>query len=297
MTKRGAVTVLGLGDMGGALAATVAERGWTVTAWNRGAERAAALAGSVTRIASTPAEAVAASPVTVVCLSHHAATMAVLDAPGVGATLAGRDVVQLSTMTSAESSALGGRLVSLGAGYLDGQILDFPDDVREGRANIVLSGPPALTARHRDMLEAMAGRVHVVGERNGAAPSFDKAHLSFAIGSYVAFLQGAAMCARAGADLAAWCDYNLRYLGDGPLGREIAILAEQVKARSYDEGLEATMAVWQGAVAKIAAECAALGLDEAHIAPLRRYVDEAVASGDGDKEFGALFELLSRPKG
>ena len=54
----------------------------------------------------------------------------------------------------------------------------------------------------------MAGRAHFVGERNGAAPTFDKAHLSWAMGNYLVFLQAAAMCASSGVDLRTWCDYN-----------------------------------------------------------------------------------------
>ena len=293
-TEAKAVTVIGLGDMGGALAETLLARGYAVTVWNRNADKAAPLADRGAVPAADAGAALAAAPVTVVCVSDHAATMELL--ADAGGSAAGRTLVQLSTMTSAESLELAEWAARAGAGYLDGQILSYPDDVRAGRANIVCSGARELFDRHEAMLTAAAGNVLHVGENNGAAPAFDKAHLSFAIGDYLAFLHGAAMCARAGVDVRAWCDFNLDHVASGAVHRELAILADQLCDRAYDEGLDATMEVWQGAIDKTLEECTALGLDMAHLAPLGALVDGAVDAGLGDKEFGALFERLTASK-
>ena len=135
------------------------------------------------------------------------------------AAAAGKTLVQLSTVTSAESLELADWAAEAGAGYLDGQLLSVPAAVREARANTAYSGPRDLFDRHAGLLRAMAGNAHHVGERNGAAASFDKAHLSFAMGDYLAFLQGAAMAAQAGVDLRAWCDFNLRHVESGAVAR------------------------------------------------------------------------------
>ncbi len=65
----GQVTVLGLGDMGSAIARTFLERGFRTTVWNRTAAKAAPLADAGATAAATAAEAVAASPLVVVCCS------------------------------------------------------------------------------------------------------------------------------------------------------------------------------------------------------------------------------------
>ena len=294
-TNSGAVTVIGLGDMGSALAGSLLNHGFSLTLWNRNADKAAPLVDRGATLADEVSVALSASPATIVCLSNHSATMEVLSSARPDAA-AGRTVIQLSTVTSTESLALADWAGRVGADYLDGQILSFVDDIYAGRANIVCSGPRTVFERHAGMLTAMAGNVHLVGEGVGAAPSFDKAHLSFAIGNYLAFLQGAAMCARSGVDLRAWCDFNLRHLDSGAVSRELAILADQICNRTYDEGLDATMAVWQGAVDKTREECAALGVEEAHLAPLGGLMHDSVDAGWGDKELGALFELMTGRK-
>ncbi|MCJ7780453.1 MAG: NAD(P)-binding domain-containing protein, partial [Acidimicrobiia bacterium] len=73
------VTVIGLGAMGSALAATLIEKGHAVTVWNRTAAKAAPLVSAGAVQAATPRDAVAASPVTIVCVGGYADTREVLD--------------------------------------------------------------------------------------------------------------------------------------------------------------------------------------------------------------------------
>ena len=295
MTERvqNAVTVAGLGAMGSTLASALLRRGFPVTVWNRSAAKSEALVGQGAHFLPDVSEAIAATAVTILCLSDHAASMSVLNAKATAAA-AGRTVIQLSTITSAESRELAAHIEG-GARYLDGQILAYPEDVLEARANLVCSGPRDVFDRHVSMLEAMAGKVYHVGSSHGAAPSFAKAHDSFSLGCYLSLLQGAAMCAQSGVDLRAWCDYNLRYINGGAVGRELAILADQVCARAYDEGLGATMNVWKGAAVKIVEECRSAGAEVAHLSSLLALMDASIADGAGSKELGVLFEQMIRP--
>lgn len=292
-----AVTVIGLGDMGGALAKALRANGYEVTAWNRNRERAAAFADQGVQIASGVAEAIAATPATVICVIDHAATMDLLSGEAVTAAAADRTLIQLSTITSTESQALAEWASQAGADYLDGQILSFTDEVLEGRGNIVCSGPRELVERHRDLLTAAAGHVHHVGDAIGAAPTFDKAHLSFTLGSYLAFLHGAAMCADSGVDLRAWCDFNLRHLASGQVEAELAALADQVCDRAYDEGLDVSMTIWRDVVTKTTEECEALGTDRAYLTSLAALIERATRAGLADREFGVLFEHMTANRG
>ena len=293
--KMTSVTVLGLGAMGSALAASLLKHGYAATLWNRSANKAKFLTNQGARFVADISEGVAASPVSILCLSDHAATMSVLNTAAMAAA-AGRTIVQLSTITSAESRELAGRLKDANAFYLDGQILAYPEDVLEGRANLVFSGPRNIFDLHVSMLKAMAGNVIHVGDSHGAAPSFAKAHDSYSLGNYLAFVQGAAMCARSNVNLRAWCDYNLRYINNGAFSRELAILSNQVCTRSYDEGLGASMDVWKGAADKIVEECRSTGAGLAHLSSLVLLLNSAIAAGAGSKELGALFEHLIRPE-
>ncbi|MBG1232642.1 NAD(P)-dependent oxidoreductase [Aestuariivirga litoralis] len=290
--QHSAVTVLGLGAMGGALANGLLKRGLPVTVWNRSPDKAEALVEQGATFIPDLSAAIGASPVTIMCLSDHAACMSVLNGKAIAAA-AGRTLIQLSTITSAESRELASRMAAASVRYLDGQILAYPDDILEARANLVCSGPPEVFNEHAATLRAMAGNVYHVGASHGAAPSFAKAHDSFSLGCYLSLLQGAAMCASSGVDLRAWSDYNLRYLSSGNLGREMAILADQTITRSYDEGLGATMNVWRGAAIKIVEECRTAGANVAHLDSLLALMDKSIAAGAGEKEIGVLFEQMT----
>ncbi|MFD0493920.1 NAD(P)-binding domain-containing protein [Streptomyces rhizosphaericus] len=76
------VTVLGLGDMGTALARALLRAGHRTTVWNRTAAKAEALAAEGALTAATVGEAVAASPLVVVCLLDYDSVRQVLAPSG-----------------------------------------------------------------------------------------------------------------------------------------------------------------------------------------------------------------------
>src|SRR6478672_509921 len=82
--ERGRVAFLGLGTMGAAMAANLARAGFAVTGWNRTPGRAPELADLGVGLAGSPAAAVAAADIVVVCVS---------DTPDVEAVLFGAEGV------------------------------------------------------------------------------------------------------------------------------------------------------------------------------------------------------------
>ena len=288
------VTIIGLGGMGSALAESLLKHSYKISVCNRSAEKADSLVSSGAVFVADVAAALAASPTTIFCVSDHQTSMRILAADGAASASHGRDLVQLSTMTSVESLELGDWAKRAGANYLDGQILSYADDIREGRGNIVCSGQKQLFDKLKPLLTDMAGNTYHVGERTGAAPAFDKAHLAWALGNYLVFLQAAAMCEHSGVDLRMWCDYNLRHLKGGAVNREIRILADQICSRSYDKGLDATMDVWKNAIDKTIEESDSIGFKNSHLGRLSELTNNAIDSGKGGKEIGILFELIKQ---
>ncbi|MFB7087305.1 NAD(P)-binding domain-containing protein [Streptomyces sp. NPDC056296] len=97
------VTVIGLGPMGLALAETLLEHGHPTTDWNRTPEKADSLVTKGVHRAGTVAEAVSASPVTIMCLKDYETMYAVLDSAG--DALKGRALVNLNSGTPNEAHA------------------------------------------------------------------------------------------------------------------------------------------------------------------------------------------------
>jgi 3-hydroxyisobutyrate dehydrogenase-like beta-hydroxyacid dehydrogenase len=95
------VTVIGLGNMGSALARAFVEKGCSVTVWNRSPEKAASLVVKGALLASDAAAAIAASPLVVMCVINQAAARQILiqneDA------FPGKLLVQLTSSTPQEA--------------------------------------------------------------------------------------------------------------------------------------------------------------------------------------------------
>jgi len=96
-----AVTVIGLGSMGSALAGAVLEAGYPTTVWNRTAGKAEPLVRRGAARAATVAEAVSASPTVIACVLDYRALREILSTAG--DALAGRTVVNLTNGTPTEA--------------------------------------------------------------------------------------------------------------------------------------------------------------------------------------------------
>ncbi|MEX2649495.1 MAG: NAD(P)-binding domain-containing protein [Alphaproteobacteria bacterium] len=101
------VGVIGLGNMGSALADALIARGFDVTVWNRTPARTERFAKASVKVAHTVAEAAGAVDCLVMCLLDHAATMASVATDGVATALRGKALIQLTTMTPVQSMEIG----------------------------------------------------------------------------------------------------------------------------------------------------------------------------------------------
>ena len=98
------VTVLGLGDMGSAIARVLVDRGHPTTVWNRTASRSEPLARAGAAVAGSAAEAVRASPLVLVCVLNYAAVDDVLAA--VGDAVSGRTLVNVTSGNPEQARAV-----------------------------------------------------------------------------------------------------------------------------------------------------------------------------------------------
>ncbi|GAA5082093.1 3-hydroxyisobutyrate dehydrogenase-like beta-hydroxyacid dehydrogenase [Thermocatellispora tengchongensis] len=203
------VTVLGLGAMGRALAETFLVQGHPLTVWNRTPGKADDLAAKGARVAPTPAEALEASPVTVVCLLDYGTVHEVLD-PVAGA-LAGRTLVNLTNGTPRQAREAAGWAAGHGADYLDGGIMAVPPMIGGPGAFVLYSGSrPAFTA-HEGTLGGL-GDAHFLGEDPGRASLYDLALLTAMYGMFGGFFHAAALVDSAGEPVSEFAPMVVRWL-------------------------------------------------------------------------------------
>ncbi|GAA2430727.1 NAD(P)-dependent oxidoreductase [Streptomyces glaucus] len=172
-----AVTVLGLGPMGRALAGAFLEAGLRTTVWNRTPGRDRELVARGATAARSAAEAAAASELVVVCVVDYDAVDAVLRQERVADALEGRTVVNLSADTPARARATARWADRHGVRYLDGAIMTPTTTIGTPDAVFLHSGPEELYRRHRPVLDALGGTHTHLGEEIGRAAAYDIALL------------------------------------------------------------------------------------------------------------------------
>ncbi|MCQ8187139.1 NAD(P)-dependent oxidoreductase [Streptomyces rugosispiralis] len=176
-SEQSAVTVLGLGPMGRALAGAFLDAGLRITVWNRtpGRDRELIERGAVG--ASSAEEAVAASALTVVCVVNYDASDAILRQDAVTDALKGRTVVNLSADTPDRARDTAEWAAGHGIRYLDGAIMTPTTTMGTPASVFIHSGPAELYQEHRPVLEALAGTHTHLGEEIGRAAAYDIALL------------------------------------------------------------------------------------------------------------------------
>ncbi len=156
------VAVLGLGQMGSALAARLVDGGHHVRIWNRTAGKAGELAarGAIER--KSPAEAASDAEVVLASLTDDEAVRSVL-VPRGQPLATGPDVlvVDCSTVSPATTRILA---TSFPRRFVSAPILGAPDAVASGAATLVLAGPPEAVDRLAPVWEAVAGRTIRCGD-------------------------------------------------------------------------------------------------------------------------------------
>lgn len=196
------VSVIGLGSMGATLARLFLAAGHAVTVWNRSPGKAAGLVEGGAQLAASAAAAVAASPVTVVCVYDYAAADAILRRPAEEAALDGKVLVQLTTGSPQEALAAAEWAGRQGARYLDGAIQAAPSQMGQPDTPLLLSGDAQTWQEVQALLRDVAGHLVYLGPQVDAAATMDLATLSYVYGAYLGFMHGARLAEVRGVDVA-----------------------------------------------------------------------------------------------
>ena len=171
MTAHRRVSVIGVGNMGGAMAANLLDRGWAVSVHDIDAGKVADLErfGAVAHDgrAHTAPDLIA----TVVCVVDAVQTEDVLfGANGLAEQLPPGQLVLLCPMlapAAVESFAM--RLAARGIGMLDAPMSGGPARAREGTMTLMVAGDRSAFDRLQPLLQALAGQLFYISGKPGDA--------------------------------------------------------------------------------------------------------------------------------
>ncbi len=168
------IAFLGTGLLGSAFAEAAAARGDTVTAWNRTADKAQALAKFGVKAAASPAEAVRGASRVHLVLKDDAVVDEVIAAARSGLP-PGAVLLDHTTTQAALTAERARRLRSEGLDYLHCPVFMGPAAARQAKGSMMVSGPKTLFERVQGELAPMTGRLEYLGER----PDLAAAHKLF----------------------------------------------------------------------------------------------------------------------
>ncbi|MEV4927208.1 NAD(P)-dependent oxidoreductase [Streptomyces roseoverticillatus] len=152
-----AVTVLGTGIMGAAMARNLARAGLPVTAWNRSREKAEPLAADGVRIADTPADAVRTADVVLTMLRDGPAALDAMRAAA-PALRPGTVWAQSGTVGLEGFDSLAAFAREHGLTLVDAPVLGTKRPAEEGKLTVLAAGP-------KDALQALEPVFAAVGSR------------------------------------------------------------------------------------------------------------------------------------
>lgn len=278
------VTVLGVGNLGRAVAEAFLRRGHATTVWNRSPAKTEPLVAGGAAAATTAAEAIAAGELTFVALLDPAAAREVLSAAS--DTLRGRALVNLTSGGPQDARELADWAAAHGAQYLHGAVYAVPRTIGTAESSANYSGSAAVHRRWRAELGVLGGETYLGGDA-GRASGYDVAILAGMYGMLGGFLHATAMAQAAGVSAADLTPMMTSWLTD--TFPALARFAAEIDSGDYTAG-ESSLAMNQSGLATISRASRAQGVADSTLLPLKELIDQQVAAGHGTQSLARAVE-------
>jgi len=268
MEELRSVGVIGVGNMGGAMALRLCDLGWQVGVRDVEPAREADCVRAGASAWPTPATLAQAHAVVVVAVVDAAQCDAVLfGADGLvhGARAGASCVVLCPTLGPASTEGIAARLGERGIGCVDAPMSGGPARARDGSMSLMVACADALFERHRPLLEALSSRIFRVGERPGDGARTKLVNNLLAAINLAGAAEAVALAERLGLDPAGTLDVIEQSSGQSWIGadRMRRAIAGDWAPRAHttllrkDSGLALEMAAEVGFAAPLGAAAAA----------------------------------------
>jgi 3-hydroxyisobutyrate dehydrogenase-like beta-hydroxyacid dehydrogenase len=279
------LTVIGLGAMGARIAEVLLAGEHPTTVWNRTAGRADPLVAQGAIRTGSAQEAVAASPLVLVCVLDYAAAREILEP--IADELTGRTLVHLSTGTPRQARDMAAWAAEHGIDYVDSGMMATPTMIGKDGARFLYSGSQAAFDRYRPTLELL-GSAEFFGEDAGLASLYDLALLSSMYAMFGGFLHGAALVGTAGISAADFAERAAAWVTAMTAG--MPYNAGFIDSGDYRTADEQTVAFNKAALDMIVQVSGEEGIGVEVVAPLQALLAGQDDEGHADASFARIFE-------
>jgi 3-hydroxyisobutyrate dehydrogenase-like beta-hydroxyacid dehydrogenase len=286
-----AVTVVGLGSMGRALAEAFVDAGHPTTVWNRTPAKAAPLVAKGAAHARTVEDAVEASPLVITSLTTFEDTRSALEPAA--AALSGRALVTLNSGSPAGARAMADWATGRGARFLAGAVKNVPAAVGAPDTLLYYSGDQAVFDEYETTLKVLGGDTVHLGDEADLAALYEMAVGAMLLPALVGFFQGAAAVQARGLEASSMVRFAQKWLD--MIKSLLPVYAEEIDSGDYTDAASSVNLFLAGLAHDMELTEEA-DVDTAWLAPLHGLVERAVAAGHGDHSISALTEVLRMPR-
>jgi 3-hydroxyisobutyrate dehydrogenase-like beta-hydroxyacid dehydrogenase len=280
------ITVIGLGNMGSALARALLENRRTVTLWNRSPEKAVPLVDKGAVLAPSPSAAIMDSPIIMLCVTNYAAANHILDE--VAANLSEKLLVQFTTGSPQDARATERWAHQHEAEYLDCAITGSPSSIGTPSAHILVSGREDVFQKAEPTLRLLANNLDYKGEPIGLASAWEMVFIMHYYGMFLSLFHNVHICQAEGIPL----EQFITLLGEQGKHYE-KWLCENIRLGNYEE-TSAPLELWAGGIKQIAQHAQDSHINAEFVQLAARLFQKAMDAGYGREEVSALFKVLQK---
>lgn len=288
------VSIVGVGNMGGGIAANLLARGWPVAVHDIAPEKVLFWASKGALTPESAMQGAINCIATIVCVVDATQTDEVLFGPlGVAAgAAAGHTVVLCPTMSPTDVEAFASRLATHGLHTIDAPMSGGPARAADGSMSLMVACADAVYAQHQGLLEALSSKVFRISQSPGDGARTKLVNNLLAGINLVGAAEAMALAHRLGLDLTTTLNVIEQSSGQSWIGsdRMRRAIAGDYAPRAHVTLLEKDTGLAIQA-AQAAGFCGPLG------AAARDTFALAHAQGLAGLDDAALFQLLSMPPG
>jgi 3-hydroxyisobutyrate dehydrogenase len=284
------VGVIGLGNIGGAIAANLLADGTPLTVFDLAADRAAALAERGAHAGTSAADVGARSEITLTSLPTPSAFEAAA-AEWLGAATEDAILVDLSTNAPAVIRRVGAHLTAARCHLLEAPLTGGAPGAQARALVFMVGGAPAVLERVRPLLDRLGRATIHLGE-------LGLGNVAKLVNSLMAFsatwisLEGLAVAAKTGIDVRTMIDV-IRAGGAGNIFTDRMVEGINQRGRPTQFSL-ALAAKDAGLLLDVARDC---GVAMPAAAQVAQALVAAIGAGLGERDFTDLVELIERQAG
>ncbi len=284
------VSVIGVGNMGGGMAANLLARGWAVDVCDIDFAKVEALQSLGACSLESPAQAAVNASVHIVCVVDAPQTEEVLfGLHGLAQRLQpGHTVLLCPTLAPGDVEAFAARLAEQGVHTLDAPMSGGPARARDGSMSLMVAGPQAVVTAAGELLKALSSKVFHISDKPGDGARTKLVNNLLAGINLVGAAEAMALAQRIGLDLTRTLDVIEQSSGQSWIGidRMRRALAGDYAPRAHVTLLEKDTRLAME-MARSAGFASLLG------GPASAAFAQAHAAGWAEEDDAALFKLLS----